>query len=87
MKTGDMVIYHNPTGVPHSALLTAVWGTTDDCLVNLVYISSDESEQDSYGRQMKRETSVHHVSKTNVHGRYWRKQEEQANKVVAPVSA
>jgi hypothetical protein len=86
LKAGDAVIYHDERGVAHNALLTANWSADDNGAVNLVFVSSNESEQDSYGRQTKRESSVTHVSKTTVHGRYWRKVDEQPNAYAAPAS-
>lgn len=47
-------------GVPH----------TVPC-INLVYVVSDESKTDSYGRQIERKTSVQHRSQTTAHGFYW----------------
>ncbi len=87
MKVGDVVVYHDERGVPHNALLTAVWGKrSDGPAVNLLFVSGSEADHDDYGRQMKRESSVTHVSKTNVHGRYWRWPEEEARPYVAPAS-
>jgi hypothetical protein len=87
MKVGDVVIYHDPVGTPHNALLTSAWEGTENPTVNLVYVSSDEKEQDPYGRQTKRESSVSHKSNTNVHGRYWRRETETPNPYKAPASA
>jgi hypothetical protein len=86
MKVGDVVIYHDPTGKAHNALLTATWGESDTGTFNLVYVSSDENEQDPYGRQTKRESSVSHKTNNQAWGRYWRKLDEQPNPHVAPTS-
>lgn len=81
-KVGDVVVYHDELGAPHNALLTAVW--TEDT-VNLLYISGDEERHDSYGRQIERATSLLHGSKQDVHGNYWRYQEEAPNPMKEPV--
>lgn len=80
-KVGDVVIWHDPTGVPHNALLTAVWSPT---YVNLVIVSGDETRTDSYGRQIERNTSQTHKSQTKVHGNYWRYEDEEPNPYVPP---
>lgn len=66
---GGTVIYTDPKGVDHEALVTAVWSET---CVNVVFVSGDESERDDYGRQIKRETSVSYASVNQVHGRNYR---------------
>ena len=87
MKVGDVVIYHDERGVAHNALLTSAWEGTENPTVNLLFVSGNESEQDSYGRQMKRESSVIHVSTSTVHGRYWRRAMESPIPYKAPASA
>lgn len=82
VKVGDSVIFHNPSGEPHAAIITAVWSTF---LVNLLYVSGDTTRTDVYGRQIERATSCSHVGKTTVHGNYWRFSEEEANQYVPPV--
>lgn len=82
-KVGDVVVYHDPTGQQHNSLVTAVWPND---VANVVFVSGDESRHDDYGRQIERETSVSHVSKTPVHGRYWRRSEEPPNPYTPPVS-
>lgn len=39
--------------------------------INVVYVSSDKSQTDSYGRQIVRQTSTVHQSGQTAHGRYW----------------
>lgn len=75
---GDYVIFHDSTGRPHDALVTASWSGTLDGAINVVYVSSDPNEHDAYGQQTKRESSVTHATKTNVFGRYWRRPSEVA---------
>lgn len=90
VKVGDTVIYCDPTGVDHTALVTAVWpGATDLSwpLVNLVYVSGLNTEQDSYGRQIKRQTSLGHKTQNAVHGQYWRLINETPNDYVAPLDS
>jgi hypothetical protein len=81
MKTiniGERVIYVDPIGVEHDALITANWGAKEydetktlTTAINVVYVSGDEKRTDQYGRQTLHETSVTHQSSTSAHGRYW----------------
>ena len=68
-RIGEAVLYVDPVGVVHPALVTKDW--TADC-INLVLVSSDEAKADSYGRQIERQTSLMHASVVPVHGNYWR---------------
>ena len=87
LEVGDAVVFHDTFGAPHNAILTAIFGSGVDAdnkvfyddtgCTNVVYVSGSDAEQDAYGRQTKRESSVPHVSKTTVHGRYWRKADEE----------
>lgn len=81
VNVGDVVIFHDPCGKVHNALVTCVWSPT---MVNLVIISSDEKRKDEYGRQIERPTSVAHVSISSAHGYYFRWPEEEARPYVAP---
>jgi len=63
-----------------------VGGKYDTPCVNLVWVSIDRERQDSYGRQIERETSVVHASDQSAHGNYWRFMDEEPNKFIAPVS-
>lgn len=75
MQIGDLVIYVDSLGVERPALLTAIWGPYGELQkpsVNVVIVSNDEKEHDTYGRQIKRETSVVHQSAQPAHGNYWR---------------
>lgn len=58
-ELGRAVIYTDPRGVDHDAVVTAVWGPA---CINVVFVSTDESKGDQYGRQIERETSVTHCS-------------------------
>src|SRR5262249_23597005 len=89
INVGDVVIYHDPKGHPHNALVLVNWGRPGDVtepLLNLVYVSDDESKTDSYGRQIERDaTSVPHKS-YGAHGRYWRRSDEEPNRFSEPVA-
>jgi hypothetical protein len=39
--------------------------------INLAYVSGNLEDTDSYGTQIKRETSVCHQSNQSAPGRYW----------------
>ena len=82
VKVGEVVVYHDPVGKPHNALITTVHGPS---CVNLVYVSSDSNKQDNYGRQIERQSSCCHAAMMGVHGNYWRYPNEQPNPVVAPL--
>ena len=75
VKIGDTCVYVDEKGIPHDALITAVWmgefGVNQFPGLNLVYISRDENRDDTYGRQIERETSVIHKGVQPAHGRYW----------------
>ncbi|MGE0131881.1 MAG: hypothetical protein AB7U82_27675 [Blastocatellales bacterium] len=85
-QPGDIVIYHDPKGVGHSALVTCVWTGAPEPLLNVVYVSGDDARQDSYGRQLERSTSTMHKSQSNVHGNYWRWPHEQPNAYTPPAA-
>lgn len=79
---GGTVVYCDPVGHDHGALITAVW--SDTC-INVVFVSGDPNKGDTYGRQIERETSVTHAScPGQAHGRYWRFEDEPRNPVKAP---
>jgi len=79
IQVGEMVIYIDHTAQPHHALVTAVWGkeTYDNPeeagpSLNLVYVDSDPTKTDCYGRQISREaSSVPHKKSQQAHGYYW----------------
>jgi len=70
--TGKVVLYVDPVGKEHEALVTAVWGEFGVNPINVIYISSDEDKHDPYGRQIERETSVQAAGPTAAHGRFYR---------------
>lgn len=82
-QPGDHVVYHDERGNPHQALCTTDWG---GC-INVLFVSSDGTKKDQYGRQIERESSVVHVKTTSVHGRYWRWPIEEPHPYVQPVAS
>ncbi len=70
-KVGQAVVYVDPRGVRHDAILTAVWDSGPTPSVNLVYVSDDPARNDTYGRQIERSTSVVNQSLQSAHGNYW----------------
>lgn len=78
----ETVIFHDPVGREHPALVTAVWSPT---CINVVYVSSDDAKTDPYGRQIERATSLSHKSVNSAHGMYWRFEDEEANPIATPL--
>lgn len=75
VSIGDHVIYVDPEGEERDALVKHAPGPDKDVdapTINLVVVSTNPDETDSYGRQTDVPTSVSHESRTEVHGRYWR---------------
>lgn len=76
---GKPVVYVDQVGKTHCALITNVWGMSDNSYesavptsANLVIVSDDESQRDQYGRQIRRETSVVCEELQAAHGRFFR---------------
>lgn len=67
-ELGRSVIFVDPKGKQHDALVTAVWS---DEMINLVYVSSDENRKDTFGRQTEHATSVHYKAGWQAHGNYF----------------
>lgn len=84
-KVGQHVVYHDPKGIAHDALVTAVWSQLPIGCVNLVIVNDNEAQTDQYGRQIMRTTSQTHRDYIKVHGNYWRFTDEEPNPYVAPV--
>lgn len=79
VKIGDPVTYVDPTGVERPALVICVFGQCDAAgrllhapSINVVYVSPDQSREDSYGRQFERATSVVYCTNQPAHGNFWR---------------
>jgi hypothetical protein len=89
-QVGDAIVYHDENGGAHNALVTAYWGdpARDDYMgcLNLVFVSTDDSRHDQYGRQIERFTSISHKSTQHTHGFYWRWPEEEPNPYTPPSS-
>lgn len=83
---GEAVVYHDPRGVQHAALVVAAhggehWSYPHSPCVNIVWVSGDESRTDNIGRQIERMSSCCHVKVQGIaHGNYYRFPDE------APVS-
>lgn len=71
LQVGDVVTYRDEYGVDHNALVQIVHGNTAQSCINVVYLSSDETKRDSYGRQIEHATSVQKQSEFTAHGRYF----------------
>jgi hypothetical protein len=71
MEIGNHVVYVDEYGKGHNALVTEVWGGGDTPSLNVVYVETDDSKTDQYGRQLHRATSAVHKSNQGAHGRYW----------------
>jgi hypothetical protein len=70
---GTIVEYVDEVSVSHDALVTTVHGPTlGENAINLVYVSSDETQTDPYGRQIVRANSVSADSQHTAHGRFYR---------------
>lgn len=82
VRVGEPVIWHDPQGRPHHALVTAAW--TPVC-INVVIVDPNEGSTDSYGRQIVRHTSQNHRNQMPVHGFYWRFPEEEPNPYTSPM--
>lgn len=77
---GQHIKYVDKFGVARDALTTIWWmpqdvpayeSSTGEPGCNLVIVSGDKEKDDSYGRQIERETSVVHKSYQVAHGCYW----------------
>ncbi len=74
---GDHVIYVDPVGKEHPALVTIWWGPKptegkQEPGCNVVYVSSDGEKKDTYGRQIERATSVVHQGSQPAYGHFWK---------------
>lgn len=83
IRVGDAVVYHDESGEPHNALITAVHGPT---CVNLLFTSGDTTKTDNYGRQIERRSScMSNKVYGTVHGNYWRLPADEPNPRHTPV--
>lgn len=75
-EIGQGVIYVDKYGKARDALVTNWWHQSperpdSEASVNIVFISDDVQKDDTYGRQLERETSVVHKSQQSAPGFYW----------------
>lgn len=78
-EIGCNVVYVSSLGVPHAALVQAVWGgpeAPDQPALNLAYVSIDTEMKDFNGRALFRVSSVVHKSLQSAPGNYWAWQED-----------
>lgn len=68
-EIGDAIVFRDPKGEEHDALVQFVHNPS---LLNLVFISSDPARGDNYGRQVEHATSVGLWQMTSANGFYWR---------------
>ena len=74
IKIRDAVTYVDEHRVEHQAIVNEVWGKAEPCLINVVYVSADVRQEDAYGRQIMRATSVSHESQVGeARARYWKR--------------
>ena len=59
LKLGDKVTFIDPLKKEHNALVTCIHGSALDETpsINIILVSDDAAKEDSYGRQMERQTS------------------------------
>ena len=85
VHVGDVVIWVDPVAKPHNAIVTAVWSQT---CINVVLVNDDPNMTDSYGRQIKRETSQNYKDTPGlVHGMYWMFPDDEPNPIVKPLES
>ena len=72
---GSVVKFTDENGVAHDALVTRCWNAGNEpwtaYAINLVYVSTDESQEDQYGRQIVRKTSVPPKASQSAPGFYY----------------
>lgn len=68
VKVGQAVVFADPTGREHAALVTAVWG---NACINVVFVTMEEGQTDTFGQKIQRFTSVMHKSVQQAHGNFW----------------
>ena len=66
---GKHVIFTDPVGREHDALIIAVHGP--QC-INPVYVDDDTNQTDNYGRKLNKQyTSCSHGNQVQAHGNFW----------------
>lgn len=89
-KVNPHIVFFDPYGRPHHALITAVWAVDDNgkpMTVNLLWVTDDLSKTDSYGLQIERATSVVHKDRQGAHGNYFLTADEFAAQKAESVNA
>jgi hypothetical protein len=81
---GAAVVYTDPKGQDHEAIVTNAYGTSIQGAINVAFVSADTSRTDTFGRQIERETSVLHQTIQPTHGRFWRHVGEDKKTVSEP---
>ena len=78
VEIGQVVIYIDPHGMTHDALITAIWGeetypqpNVRAPSLNLVYVVKDKDKVDPYGRQIERATSIVHRDNQEAPSNCW----------------
>ena len=82
-EVGDAVIFVDPRGVDHNAIVITRWSSN---MINLVRASDATDQTDSYGRQIVRDTSVPHKTNSPTHGYHWRWADEEKTPITQPES-
>jgi len=77
-EVGAHIIFIDEFRKQHNALVLIWWMPGPDspygekaAAVNIVLVDSDPQKEDSYGRQIRRETSVVHLSQNAAKGNCW----------------
>ena len=65
---GQFCVFVDPVGKEFPALITEVWGP--QC-VNVVYVTDDAAQSDTYGLKLVRNTSCMHMNVQQAHGNFW----------------
>jgi len=73
LAVGCNVIFVDPVAGQHQAVVTSIFGdpAVNVPCINIVYVNPDETMQDSYGRQIMRQTSLCHRSVNPAYGMYY----------------
>lgn len=86
VQIGDSVVFHDESGSSMNALVCCIHTLAPYYCVNLVLLSDNPAEQDQYGRQIRRRSSVYHRSAVHAHGMYWRLAGEEPIPYTPPVA-
>lgn len=78
---GNAVVYIDSQGVEHNALVCAVWGQDALPAINVAFLSADEKQVNSFGRQSLYSSSVVHQSQQSANAYYWRWPDEEPRSV------